>query len=157
MVQPATSFLLTKKHLSQWSKCLILFYCPCSNRTSCCSHHASCWPNHEQSHSSNATTYKCRVSYTPTPFHWTSQTHYSALWSNKVYQSFSGGWAVLDTFCLLINSLIKKKESWFSSVSRTCSHGVSDYIVVLVCLFYAWMRNTYKLYKYSNYWDSKYV
>ena len=43
----------------------------------------------------------------------------------------NGGWVVLETLDSLTDWLIKN-ERLFSSVSKTCSSGVSYYIVVLV-------------------------
>ena len=40
-----------------------------------------------------------------------------------------GGWAVLETLGSLIDWLIKN-ECQFSSVSRMCLPGISDYILV---------------------------
>ena len=39
---------------------------------------------------------------------------------------FYGGWVVLETLDTLINWLIKKKVSYFSSVSSSCEPGVSN-------------------------------
>ena len=45
---------------------------------------------------------------------------------------FNGRWAVLGTLDQLIDSF--KKWSLFSSVSRTCKPGVSNYLVVLLLI-----------------------
>ena len=49
--------------------------------------------------------------------------------------------AVLETLDSLIDWLIKN-ESLSSSVSRTCSTGVSDYIVLLVYVHTGWLIKT---------------